>query len=167
MSEQGDKGFTDLPFEKGVPKNHSRVRALAALDETMALLGLAKAEIVSVLKDGTRAGVWNDVASDIAEIQRQLITVSAQVSGFSRGEDIDRFSGWLEIRSGELDAELAALHEFVIPGTNRANGFMHFARAKCRETETRLVDLSDAPAATKYLNRLAKYLFNAARAIAE
>lgn len=163
MSEQGDKGYTDLPFEKGVSKQHGRIRALAAIDEMTSFLGLARAE----LNLTAEASGLPDLAADALEIQKQLVTVSAHVAGFAKAETIDGFSDWLDKRNAELDSRLAPLHEFVLPGANRADGFLHCTRAKCRECETRLVDLPDGEPVVKYINRLAKYLFNAARIAAK
>ncbi|MDD4005107.1 MAG: ATP:cob(I)alamin adenosyltransferase [Elusimicrobiaceae bacterium] len=162
MSEQGDRGYTDLPFEKGVPKHDGRIRALAALDEMMAFLGLVRAELGITAE---AAGVV-DIAADINQIQRQLVTVSAHVAGFAKPESVDQFSGWLERRATELDARLEPLREFILPGVNRTEGFLHCARAKCRECETRVADLQDCEPVIKYVNRLAKYLFNAGRIVA-
>lgn len=159
MSEQGDKGFTDLPFQKSVPKHDGRIRALAAMDEMMAFVGLVRAELTLTAE---AAGVL-DLLADINEIQKQLVTVSAHVAGFEKPDEIDAFSARLEKRTAALDSRLEPLREFVLPGANRADGFLHCARAKCRECETRVSEAGSGETVTKYLNKLAKYLFNAAR----
>jgi cob(I)alamin adenosyltransferase len=66
-----------------------------------------------------------------------------------------------------MEAELAPLKSFILPGGSLAASHLHIARVVCRRAERLVVALNDGSAATKssiaYLNRLSDYLFVAAR----
>ena len=68
-----------------------------------------------------------------------------------------------------LNAELAPLRSFVLPGGTSAAAALHQARAICRRAERRMVALAAIPGETvgapalAYINRLSDYLFVAAR----
>ena len=69
----------------------------------------------------------------------------------------------------QLNADLAPLKEFILPGGTRAAALCHVARSVCRRAERRVYTLSRgeavAPASLKYLNRLSDLLFVMARAL--
>jgi cob(I)alamin adenosyltransferase len=75
----------------------------------------------------------------------------------------------LERAIDRWDAELPALHQFVLPGGTPAAAALHLARATCRRAERRVVALAGEaeidPAALVYLNRLSDLLFVAARLV--
>ena len=74
---------------------------------------------------------------------------------------------WLEARCDELNARLAPLTSFVLPGGTALAAQLHLARTICRRAERAVVALAaheavgDAPRA--YLNRLSDLLFILAR----
>jgi cob(I)alamin adenosyltransferase len=76
--------------------------------------------------------------------------------------------GRLEQEIDALNAELAPLRSFVLPGGTPAAAHLHLARTICRRAERIMVELADrgesvgAPA-LKYVNRLSDFLFVAAR----
>ena len=74
-----------------------------------------------------------------------------------------------EARSIDLNAELAPLKSFILPGGSAAAAYLHLARTVCRRGERLMVELNDkpgegvTPAALKYVNRLSDFLFVAGR----
>jgi cob(I)alamin adenosyltransferase len=76
---------------------------------------------------------------------------------------------WLEGEIDRLNAELAPLRSFVLPGGTPAAAYAHLARTVCRRAERIMVELKDAPGETvtaaslKYVNRLSDFLFVASR----
>jgi len=68
-----------------------------------------------------------------------------------------------------LNAHLAPLRSFVLPGGSRTAGALHLARTICRRAERAMVELAATPGesvgapALAYINRLSDYLFVAAR----
>jgi len=76
---------------------------------------------------------------------------------------------WLEQQIDRLNAELAPLRSFILPGGNPAAAHLHLARTVCRRAERIMVELKDqpgeavTPTALKYVNRLSDFLFVAGR----
>jgi cob(I)alamin adenosyltransferase len=76
---------------------------------------------------------------------------------------------WLETEIDRLNAELAPLRSFVLPGGSPAAAYLHLARTICRRAERLTAELKDKPGESvtpevlKYLNRLSDYLFVASR----
>jgi len=80
----------------------------------------------------------------------------------------DSDAAHLEQAIDELEAELPALRNFIIPGGTQAAAHLHLARTVCRPAErqvTRLARRGDpvSGAVRAYLNRLSDLLFVAAR----
>jgi cob(I)alamin adenosyltransferase len=76
---------------------------------------------------------------------------------------------WLERQIDQLNAGLAPLRSFILPGGTVAAAYLHLARTVCRRVERLMVELNDkpgegvTPAALKYVNRLSDSLFVAGR----
>ena len=74
-----------------------------------------------------------------------------------------------ERRIDELNADLAPLRSFILPGGSPAGAYLHLARTVCRRAERIMVELNDepgegvTPSALKYVNRLSDFLFVAGR----
>ena len=68
-----------------------------------------------------------------------------------------------------MNADLAPLKSFILPGGSAASAYLHLARTVCRRGERMMVELKDTPgesvtpAALKYVNRLSDFLFVAGR----
>jgi cob(I)alamin adenosyltransferase len=75
----------------------------------------------------------------------------------------------LEQEIDTLNAELAPLRSFVLPGGTPAAAYLHLARTVCRRGERLMVELAAQPeedvsaVALKYVNRLSDFLFVASR----
>jgi cob(I)alamin adenosyltransferase len=76
----------------------------------------------------------------------------------------------LEHDIDSLNAGLAPLTSFVLPGGSAAAAYLHLARTICRRAERAIVELAARPdepvtdAAVHYMNRLSDFLFVASRA---
>jgi cob(I)alamin adenosyltransferase len=68
---------------------------------------------------------------------------------------------WLEARCDEVNATLAPLRSFVLPGGTPAAAHLHVARTVCRRAERLAIACGDAvsPEVIRYLNRLSDLLF--------
>jgi cob(I)alamin adenosyltransferase len=159
----GDKGLTGLASGERVAKYDPRVAAYGAVDETNACLGLARLHLSGkVVLDGILARAQNDLfdlGADLATTGDQpgaLRIVESQVSRLEREIDL-------------LNADLAPLGSFILPGGSPAAAHLHLARTVCRRAERDAVALAAGPdaqvsaPALKYLNRLSDLLFVAAR----
>jgi cob(I)alamin adenosyltransferase len=174
-TKTGDGGETGLFGGPRVPKDDVRVEAYGAVDELNAVLGTIRA----AGHEGWAEDMW---IHEMAEIGRHLEAVQARL--FAVGADLAtppaaaaRASlppvegSWTEELERQMDAweeKLAPLRNFVLPGGTPLAAALHHARAVCRRAERRVVALHRqepvSPAVLAYLNRLADFLFVAARA---
>jgi cob(I)alamin adenosyltransferase len=164
-TKTGDTGETSLFDSARVSKADARVDAYGEVDELNACLGAARA-----------AGLDADLASAVETIQKELFAVGARLADPSRriagrvtkasvrDSDVER----LEQTIDRLEAELAPLRRFILPGGSMAGALLHVSRTICRRAERRVVGLGpDAvePIVVVYLNRLSDLLFVMARAV--
>ena len=164
-TKTGDEGDTSLFDNSRVSKANVRVDAYGEVDELNACLGAAMA-----------AGVDADLAAVLGAIQRELFAVGAALADPSariahrvtkasiRTSQVER----LEETIDRLEAELAPLTRFILPGGAMAGALLHLARTICRRAERRVVGLGAGavePIVVVYLNRLSDLLFVMARAV--
>lgn len=163
----GDAGKTRLSTGEPVSKDDLRVEAYGVVDETNACLGLARLHT-----DG-------DAVLDamLARIQNDLFDLGADLCTPDKGEKlayeplriIQTQVERLESEIDELNASLAPLRSFVLPGGAPAAAALHLSRTISRRAERLMVALSrtegevvSAPA-LQYVNRLSDFLFVASR----
>jgi cob(I)alamin adenosyltransferase len=178
---RGDDGTTALLFGGDrVNKDNLRTEAYGAVDEAVAALGLARAELSVMRQDGVldgnpRLARLNDL---VLRIQRELFIVGAELAtnpeargkardGITRvsAEMVDGMDDLLQ----EVEAQITLPQEFVVPGETRLSAAMELGRTILRRAERRAVTLSlqDPGLADSrllpYLNRLADLLWVLAR----
>ena len=161
----GDDGTTALGSGERRPKYDLRVAAYGTVDETNAVLGVARLHLKDARELDAMLGLIQndlfDLGADLAVPQQEgkaerLRVVSGQVERLER--DID-----------SLNANLAPLTSFVLPGGTPAAAYLHLARTVCRRAERIMVELAAKPdepvsdAAIQYMNRLSDFLFVASR----
>ena len=166
----GDAGRTRLVTGETVAKSDPRVEAYGEVDELNAVLGLARLETAGeAVLDPILARIQNDLfdlGADLATPEREAAAVGSDLRIVDA--QVDRLEGEID----RLNADLAPLASFVLPGGSRAAAMLHLARTVCRRAERRCVNLVDALApgdpaphgpALRYLNRLSDLLFVASR----
>ena len=143
----GDDGTTALGSGARRKKYDLRVRAYGTLDEVNAVIGIVRLHVGGdQTLDAMLAHIQNDLF-DVTDIQVE----------------------WLEQRIDQLNADLAPLRSFILPGGSPAGAYLHLARTVCRRAERIMVELNDepgegvTPSALKYVNRLSDFLFVAGR----
>jgi cob(I)alamin adenosyltransferase len=161
----GDDGTTALGSGERRPKYDLRVSAYGTVDETNAVIGVARLHLTDARELDAMLGLIQndlfDLGADLAVPQREgkaerLRVVSSQVERLER--DIDG-----------LNANLAPLTSFVLPGGTPAAAYLHLARTVCRRAERIMVELAAKPdepvsdAAIQFINRLSDFLFVASR----
>jgi len=164
----GDAGLTALGIGERVPKHSLRIAAYGTVDETNAFIGMARLHLVAAAPklDAMLGRVQNDLFDLGADLttperegkqRRERLRISEQ--------QVER----LEAEIDELNAELAPLTSFVLPGGSAAAAALHVARTVCRRAERGMVALANEPnehvsaPALKYINRLSDLLFVASR----
>jgi cob(I)alamin adenosyltransferase len=156
----GDDGTTALGSGERRPKYDLRVSAYGTVDETNAVIGVARLHLTDARELDAMLGLIQndlfDLGADLSVPQREGKVVSSQVERLER--DIDG-----------LNANLAPLTSFVLPGGTPAAAYLHLARTVCRRAERIMVELAAKPdepvsdAAIQYMNRLSDFLFVASR----
>jgi cob(I)alamin adenosyltransferase len=159
----GDAGDTALGDGGRLPKDDPRVEAYGTVDELSSALGVARA-----------GGLHPRLDAELARIQNELFHLGADLC--VREEDKSRRPGpriearhvtALEATIDELNGDLPALANFVLPGGSPGAAQVHVARTVCRRAERLLVTLMRSEAVGEqtlpYLNRLSDALFVMAR----
>jgi cob(I)alamin adenosyltransferase len=158
VTRTGDDGSTGMGDGSRVGKEDLRVAALGDLDEANSALGCVLAEDLPP-----------EVRAALTAAQNDLFDLGGEVSIPGRTAMTQRHVQIIEARIAELNATLAPLREFVLPGGDRAAAACHLARAVARRAERSLVALGRrdvvSPLSRQYLNRLSDLLFVCARAI--
>jgi cob(I)alamin adenosyltransferase len=163
-TKTGDKGETALFGGTRLPKNHLRIEAYGTIDELNSYIGVVRD---SVADEPTR--------SALKTVQDRLFTVGANLASDGEYKVIpDVFPddvAFLEHEIDRMDAQLAPLKNFILPGGHTAVSFCHVARCVCRRAERLVVALHQEeptePVILEYLNRLSDYLFTLSRNIAQ
>ena len=163
----GDDGTTALGSGERRKKYDLRIAAYGTLDEANAVIGIARLHTADAAAlDGSLARIQND----LFDLGADLCT-----PGTGKGPGGARLSvtaaqvSWLESEIDRLNAELAPLRSFVLPGGSAAAAHLHLARTICRRGERLIAELKDKPGESvtpevlKYVNRLSDFLFVAAR----
>ena len=163
----GDDGTTALGNGERRPKFDLRIAAYGTIDEVNAALGMARLS----------TGADPQLDAMLARIQNDLFDLGADLCSPDRGKGpdgqhltvVDAQVSRLEAEIDALNADLAPLRSFVLPGGTPAAAALHVARTICRRAERLIVELAQRPdeavsaAVLKYVNRLSDFLFVASR----
>lgn len=157
----GDDGTTGLVDGSRISKADPRMEAIGDVDEANSAIGVARAGLADAwLRDTVLARIQND----LFDLGADLATPDG-VAGALRITDPQ--VEWLEATIDHMNASLAPLNSFILPGGNPDAAAVHLARAIVRRAERAAVLANrTAPlnaAALAYLNRLSDLLFVAAR----
>ena len=142
-----------------------RISAYGTLDEVNAVIGLARLHTGA---DRALDAVLARIQNDLFDVEADLC-LSEKGPGGARMTVTDAQVDWLEGEIDRLNAGLAPLRSFILPGGSAAAAHLHLARTVCRRAERLMVELADkpgegvTPAALKYVNRLSDFLFVAGR----
>ena len=165
----GDGGDTALGSGERVSKAHLRIQAYGTVDETNAVVGIVRLHTVSA--------EFHQLDVMLARIQNELFDLGADLCVPGTGQKLGREPlrilpkqyERLETEIDELNAELAPLRSFVLPGGHAAAAYLHLARTVCRRAERLIVELKAqatehvSEGAVAYINRLSDFFFVASR----
>jgi cob(I)alamin adenosyltransferase len=162
----GDGGKTRLASGQSVSKASARVEAYGEVDEVNAVLGLVRRATAGDTElDPIFARIQNDLFDLGADLATPVKTGSGPEALRITAGQVAR----LEREIDALNADLAPLTSFVLPGGSEVSARLHLARTVCRRAERRAVTFVEAHGgeghaeALRYLNRLSDLLFVAAR----
>jgi len=161
----GDGGATRLANGAQVAKTDLRVEAYGAADETNACLGLVR---LHTADDADLDRILGRIQNDLFDLGADLANPPSPDEDPTRVLRIsDSQVERLENEIDGMNAALAPLTSFVLPGGSAAGAALHQARTVCRRAERAAVALAASAnvgePALKYLNRLSDLLFVASR----
>ncbi len=175
---RGDDGTTGLLFGgERVAKDDARTEAYGTIDEAVAALGLARAELAMKDQYGVLTPALAGIGDLVLRFQRELFVVGAELATNPEARDrlrdgetrvTEPMVAGVEAALADLEARVPMPSEFVVPGESRVSASIELARTVVRRAERRVVGLERQGLAgtwtVPYLNRLADFLWVLARA---
>ena len=159
----GDDGTTSLGSGARRKKYDLRVAAYGTLDEVNAVLGLVR---LHTSADRDFDAALGRIQNDLFDVEADLC-LSEKGPGGARLTVTDAQVDWLEQEIDKLNADLAPLRSFILPGGTPAAAALHVARCVCRRAEGEMAALSRGAAVRgvllQYVNRVSDLLFVLAR----
>ena len=161
VTRGGDTGQTSLGDGTRVPKDALRVEAYGTVDEANAAIGLLRLHTA-----GEHDAMLARVQNDLFDVGSDLCVPGA---AGDRLRLTDAPSVRLEAEVLAMNAGLAPLDSFILPGGSPAAAYAHLARTVVRRSERLVVALARQedvnPAVIRFLNRLSDHLFVLGRAL--
>jgi cob(I)alamin adenosyltransferase len=176
---KGDDGTTGLLFGGDrIRKDDLRADAYGTIDEAVAALGLARAELETKAQHGSLSPGLRGLADLVLRFQRELFVAAAELATNPQawGRQVDgetRVSAAMvdgvDEALQELESRIEMPREFVVPGESRVSAALELARTVLRRAERRVVSLQHeglipGDHLLPYLNRLADLVWVLARA---
>ena len=166
----GDAGDTSLGSGNRVAKHDLRVSAYGTVDEANAVIGLARLHTRDIPDTDAMLG---RIQNDLFDLGADLCTPEGDARAAGKDEGALRIvAAQVERLEAEIDAinaGLAPLSSFILPGGTPAAAQLHQARTVVRRAERLMTKLASREAvntdALKYVNRLSDHLFVLARAL--
>lgn len=165
-TKTGDDGTTALSTGERRPKFDLRVEAYGTVDETNATVGLARLHLTDQPAVDAMLG---RIQNDLFDLGADLATPEGVKLAWEPLRVTEGQVARIESDIDALNADLAPLRSFVLPGGSPAAAHLHLCRTVSRRAERLMVELSKtegeivgAPA-LKYMNRLSDFFFVASR----
>jgi cob(I)alamin adenosyltransferase len=154
----GDGGRTSLGDGRRVAKHDLRVAAYGTVDEANACIGLAR-----LSADADADAMLGRISNDLFDLGADLCTPEQEAPEHPPLRIVDAQWERLEAEIDAMNATLAPLRSFVLPGGTPCAAHLHLARTVVRRAERLMTELAEhepvgAPA-LKYANRLSDHLF--------
>jgi cob(I)alamin adenosyltransferase len=159
-TKTGDQGQTHLAGGQRVSKDSARIECYGTVDELNAFTGMAAISAAESVPS---------LVPILRRVQHELFNLGSILA--TKPEDVHPHQARvteIEIRQLEteidrMNAPLAPLRSFVLPGGTRLNTELHACRTICRRAERIAVTLAREeaipPEAIQYLNRLSDAFF--------
>lgn len=156
----GDTGETSLGDGSRVPKHDPRVAAYGTVDEANAAIGIARLHTAALAEVDAMLG---RIQNDLFDLGADLCTPEDPDPKYPPLRVVQSQVDRLEREIDAMNAELAPLTSFILPGGSPAAAHLHLARTIVRRAERHMTELATVeainPVAVKYANRLSDHLF--------
>jgi cob(I)alamin adenosyltransferase len=158
----GDDGTTGLVDGSRIGKDSPRVAAYGTADEANSVLGLARLHA-----HGQHLAMIGRIQNDLFDLGADLATPGDDWRDGGALRVVPALVSRLEAEIDVMNAELAPLNSFILPGGTPLAAHLHQARTVVRRAEREAVQAQSEgplnPVAIQYLNRLSDHLFVMAR----
>lgn len=168
----GDDGTTGLVGGERTPKHSARIDAIGRVDEANCAIGHAVCALEEVAGGTEFKALLTRVQNDMFDLGADIATPSEDGDFAPKEMELRILASqpeWLEQQIDALNANLAPLDSFVLPGGSEAAARVHLARASTRAAERAMTHLAGErainPHALAYINRLSDFLFVLARVL--
>jgi len=174
---KGDDGTTGLLYGGRIAKDDARTEAYGTIDEAVACLGIARAEVLSLAATGSLPASIGELGETLLQVQRDLFVAGSELAtdpdawdrlrdGVTRVDEamLDR----LETMLASAEAAVQMPREFIVPGSTRLSAALELSRTVTRRAERRVISIDrdglvPGDWVVPYLNRLADLLWVLAR----
>lgn len=157
VTRGGDRGETSVSDGTRLAKNDPRIALIGDVDELNSWVGV----VIAHIEKGELADLLTGVQHDLFDLGGALSFPGAPVLSAKHLARLDD-------AASAMNADLAPLKEFILPGGAPAIAFCHIARTVCRRAERAMaafhITAPEAAMGLQYLNRLSDVLFITARA---
>jgi cob(I)alamin adenosyltransferase len=159
-TRRGDDGHTGLLGPERVPKYDPRPEAYGTVDESQAVMGLARASGCTPRTGEILLVAQRHLHLLMAELAAAGGVATSPFAGSITAAHVEQLEGWI----AEVEDHVAMPREFVVPGDSPAGAALHLARTIVRRAERLAVLLADTGLLGNdlvlcYLNRLSSLLF--------
>ena len=159
----GDDGTTGLVDGSRTAKDAPRMAAIGDVDELNSSIGLA-----SLHATGPMLAALRTIQNDLFDLGADLATPGDDLTPSDMAlRIVPAQVRRLEDEIDAMNADMAPLTSFILPGGNALAANLHMARTIARRAERTMVaarrDVAVNPEAQRYVNRLSDWLFVAAR----
>ncbi len=159
-TKAGDQGQTHLAGGQRIAKDSLRIECYGTVDELNAFVGMAGVSSTECIPE--LAAILRRVQHELFNLGSILATQPENVhpkQARITPAEIEQ----LEKEIDRMNADLAPLRSFVLPGGSRLNTELHACRTICRRAERIAVSLAREeeipPETIQYLNRLSDAFF--------
>ncbi|VAW97279.1 ATP:Cob(I)alamin adenosyltransferase [hydrothermal vent metagenome] len=155
----GDDGSTALGDGSRVDKDCDRVEAFGTIDELNSVIGMILSHQIP-----------EAISTLLSRLQHELFDLGGELCIPGHNIINPEHVRQLENDLDNLNLELPALKEFILPAGGKATSCCHLARTVCRRAERVIVCLAKTQNINlelrAYVNRLSDFLFVLARTLA-
>ena len=158
----GDGGETSLGDGTRVAKHSARPAAYGTVDETNAVIGIAR--LTSAADGGAEAdAMLARIQNDLFDLGADLCTPEVEDPKYPPLRVTQSQVERLEAEIDAMNAELEPLNSFILPGGKPTAAQLHLARTVARRAEREITYAATlepiGEEAVRYINRLSDHLF--------
>jgi cob(I)alamin adenosyltransferase len=168
-TKTGDKGETGLVSGNRTSKSDIRIDLYGELDELNSRIGVSCSKLSQDLEFQQTVNYLHHIQSAIFDLGSNLACEIENRAKYKLPQISDEFIGDLELEIDKMDAELAPLQNFILPGGTVTAASIHMCRTNARTVERKMIGYFNTTKeelpqnSVIFLNRLSDYFFILAR----